>query len=527
MPPFEVAATDPADGARIGFVPTQLKVDFSDGVLLTTLQASDVTIDNIPASAYAIIDGNTAIFELPEPLSAGPHSVAVAAGAVLDLRGASVEAYVGQFVIDLTGPQVTNVRVNARNGRGISSIEPGMAGIRTIEITFSESVVFAESAVSVQSVSFDGTEETVTAVLVPLVAGSGTDRMILAFMDVHVVNTWVKAILGGGVADLAGNPLDGEAPPEGSGNGYLYDASLDLPSGDGTSGGEATFYVGSLQGDATVDGLVAQDDLDTVLGLWGHSVPPADVDGDGLVGQTDLDIVLGDWGDSPPADPRADTNGDSFVGQADLEMVLANWGSRPGAGDMSGDGFVGSADLDAILYNWGRSLSPLPPAGLGQGESVSGMSPPAGFAALQQRQLESHSDEQSATALSGAAAPEVSSMVLSTDCIVIDLLAHRPVLWRSGAKADAARGPEAVSSMPEAPARLSWLLPPWARNRPTVVRAWQNLRSLPGTSRRVRPAHLKRLSSALGDVLVDSYRLRRITASPLSASRESVAGSGM
>src|SRR5207237_1383491 len=41
LPPFQVAATDPADGARLRGPVTQMTVDFNDTVLLTSLQASD------------------------------------------------------------------------------------------------------------------------------------------------------------------------------------------------------------------------------------------------------------------------------------------------------------------------------------------------------------------------------------------------------------------------------------------------------------------------------------------------------
>ena len=49
--------------------------------------------------------------------------------------------------------------------------------------------------------------------------------------------------------DAYGLALDGEPRAGGSGQSYIYSAALDLPTGDGTPGGDAVFYVGSLRGD--------------------------------------------------------------------------------------------------------------------------------------------------------------------------------------------------------------------------------------------------------------------------------------
>ena len=149
-------------------------------------------------------------------------------------------------------PVVTGVVLNGDAGRTVSSIEPGGIGVQTIEVTFSEAVNFTTGDVTVQKVTFPGGAQTLGDVLAPTsLTGSGTDTMTITFDSTSVVDTWVKVTLDGGatVTDLAGIALDGETASGGSGRGYIYDGSTDLPTGDGTAGGDAVFYVGSLRGD--------------------------------------------------------------------------------------------------------------------------------------------------------------------------------------------------------------------------------------------------------------------------------------
>ena len=73
--------------------------------------------------------------------------------------------------------------------------------------------------------------------------------MTITFAPNTIVDTVLRISLGSnfaagsGIADYWGNLLDGDAPVNGSGTGYLSVADEDLPSGDGTAGGNAVFYV--------------------------------------------------------------------------------------------------------------------------------------------------------------------------------------------------------------------------------------------------------------------------------------------
>ena len=153
---------------------------------------------------------------------------------------------------DGTPPVVVGVALNGDAGKSVSSIEPSGIGVQTVEITFSEAATFTSGDVTLQKITFPGGTETLGDVLTPTsIVGSGTDTMTITFDSAAVVDTWVKVTLDGSatIEDLAGNALDGEAASGGSGRGYIYDGSTDLPTGDGAAGGDAVFYVGSLRGD--------------------------------------------------------------------------------------------------------------------------------------------------------------------------------------------------------------------------------------------------------------------------------------
>ena len=129
LPPFQVVATDPANGSRARGPTTQITVDFNDTLLLTSLQASDLTVNGVPAVSLNVLDGDTAIFDLPT-LGEGSQHVRITGGAVKDVQGTSLEAFEMSFSEDYTPPRVV-----------YSSIQPGdvlPAGELTYVVRFSE-----------------------------------------------------------------------------------------------------------------------------------------------------------------------------------------------------------------------------------------------------------------------------------------------------------------------------------------------------------------------------------------------------
>jgi hypothetical protein len=105
-----------------------------------------------------------------------------------------------------------------------------------------------------------------------------------------VVDTCVKVTVKGDgtLCHSEGQALDGEPRQDGSGRPYIYSSTADLPSGDGVAGGDAAFYVGSVRGDSTGDGQVAEDDMIASFEKYAAGDLDADFRGVGF-GESDPD----------------------------------------------------------------------------------------------------------------------------------------------------------------------------------------------------------------------------------------------
>ncbi len=129
LPSFNVTAVDPVEGLLTRVQPTQVTVDFSDSVLLTSLDASDLTVDGQAATGLTVVDGNTVSFFIMDP-GEGTHTIYIAADSILDLQGTPLDEFTSHYTIDLKPPRVV-----------ASSIQEGdvlPAGSLTYTVTFSE-----------------------------------------------------------------------------------------------------------------------------------------------------------------------------------------------------------------------------------------------------------------------------------------------------------------------------------------------------------------------------------------------------
>jgi len=95
-PDFAVVSTDLPDGGRFETSPSQVTVQFSEPVLLTSLDASDLTINGLAALAVTVVEGHTITFDLPVILD-GMYDIAIAAGSITDVHGSQVDAFTSQF----------------------------------------------------------------------------------------------------------------------------------------------------------------------------------------------------------------------------------------------------------------------------------------------------------------------------------------------------------------------------------------------------------------------------------------------
>jgi len=201
-------------------------------------------------------------------------------------------------------PRVQGVALNASTLRGPGGIDPGPAGVRTVAIAFDHTIAANPSDLVVQTVDFNGNSETVTGT--PAVTMALAGNVMNVTFPSPVTDGWVKVTLKGSgtlVNPSGGRRLDGETGG-GSGRTYIFSAG-DLPSGNGVTGGDAVFYVGSLRGDfggpgGMADGAITDADVDGFLAAFAGGDPAADFRGaafgatapDGLLTPADIDAFI-------------------------------------------------------------------------------------------------------------------------------------------------------------------------------------------------------------------------------------------
>jgi hypothetical protein len=306
----------------------------------------------------ASVDHGTWNVAVPVALLDGVYDVQ--ATAIDNAGNTGKDSTTDELTIDMIPPVIMAVKLNGKDGQTVSSIEPSGIGIQIIEITFSEPVAFAGGAVQLHAVTFPGGVETVGSALTPTsVTGTGTNKITITFDSASVVDTWVKVELNSaGITDLAGDALDGEAKLTGNGRGYIFDAAADLPTGDGTAGGDASFYVGSLRGDfrgvgfigsPPADGQLTPEDVDAFLAAYQANDLDADFRGQGFIGAPppdgqitpeDFDAFLAVYQAGKSLDALPLTVGGS---SAPANTVVQDVGAAP----LSANGASGTANADA------------------------------------------------------------------------------------------------------------------------------------------------------------------------------------
>ncbi|HVK17593.1 MAG TPA: S8 family serine peptidase [Fimbriiglobus sp.] len=235
LPAFQVAATNPADGSRVRGPVTEVRIDFNDNVLMTTLAASDVRIDGKVASGITVVDGDTAVFTVAQSLSEGLHTIAISAGVIRDVQGTPIAAFTGTFYNDVTAPRVVS-----------SSIQQGdvlTAGLPDLTVTIGFSEAMNAAAIDIFDVSLVGQFFGLGFLPSSVTFDATGTVMTLTFAGINLPEDVYTLTLGSGDSafeDLVGWNLDGEAlawpiPPNQSGDGveggnfavtFLTDAGL-------------------------------------------------------------------------------------------------------------------------------------------------------------------------------------------------------------------------------------------------------------------------------------------------------------
>ncbi|MBN2474704.1 MAG: hypothetical protein JXB62_08850, partial [Pirellulales bacterium] len=218
LQPLRVVGTVPADGEQMNVSPGQMRVELDAVVHQGTVEATDLTIDGIPAEGVTVIDVSTVEFDLP-PLPDGMHTAAIGGGAFASLQGTPSGPLSIEFWTDTIPPRVVESLL----------LQGGMVPDCTLAYT-------ARFDEQLDATHLDATNVSLVGLLSGALAPdlfeydptSSTLRLEYAGLPEDSF-TLTLASGNGRLEDLVGNDLDGEPDPIST-----------VPSGDGEPGGDFT-----------------------------------------------------------------------------------------------------------------------------------------------------------------------------------------------------------------------------------------------------------------------------------------------
>lgn len=192
---LQVASTSPAVGGVVSAPPTQFVVNLTQPFDPNSVQASDLTVNGIPADSVALTDPDTLTFTFnTSPVTAeGAQTMAIAAGAIAPLNGGLANtAFTGVFRYDSVPLAVVSV-----------SPAPGTIvplPFTYVDFTFNEAV----DPSSIQAVDLFLSRGAVTGVEVLAGSNGRTVRFSLAGLTTSGSLTMVLGA--GAISDPFGNP---------------------------------------------------------------------------------------------------------------------------------------------------------------------------------------------------------------------------------------------------------------------------------------------------------------------------------
>ena len=209
-PTFTVASITPANGSQLVAQPLTVTVVFNDAILLTTLSASDLTVDGIAATAVSTTTDRTAVFTISSSLAQGTHTIALAAGSITSIQAANLGGFSSTFTLDTIAPRIIASSVAA--GALLS------AGNLSYVVTFSEAM---------KTANLDATDFTLLGIdkNVSYTATSFSYNGAGTILTINFTNLaedrYTLTLLSADTRfeDVSGNDLDGEAGAFPTGNG--------------------------------------------------------------------------------------------------------------------------------------------------------------------------------------------------------------------------------------------------------------------------------------------------------------------
>lgn len=291
----EFAVTTTTPGANSGVRPgttSSITVNFNDDLLQSSVQAADLTIDGVPATAATVLSARSVRFDFPVLATEGTRSVAIAAGAILDLQATPIAAYASQLFVESVSPRVVSSSVvegavlpSGSYTQTITFNEPMMAGITSVDLRLRGTLRAIDYT---PTVTFDAARTSLTLTHSNLPEDAYT--LTLTSGD-------------GAFEDDGGNNLDGETtwplPTIGSGNGveggdFVVNFAVDLPTTSVLAGYSSVAPLGSLVHQITTTGVIhgaADEDVFSFVLQAGTSVTVV-ATGTGL--QSKLSLVAPD-----------------------------------------------------------------------------------------------------------------------------------------------------------------------------------------------------------------------------------------
>lgn len=216
--------------------------------------ATQVVFDPAPPTPSKLTGSdNATIF----PTLLNSQTIVIDAGTASPSIQAIDVFYVGRFA-DAADPSQTCLAVGTTAvSRNITNHMSGITGIR---LRFSTIVAFATTPADAFSFEWTtGADTTFTPISAPAgtVSVTATDGGVttvdIVFEDNLIRRRWLKVVVDAAQITAGGVTLDGE----------LQGNPVQVPSGNGTAGGDAVFFLGNLAGD--VDGNQKVEFLDAVL----------------------------------------------------------------------------------------------------------------------------------------------------------------------------------------------------------------------------------------------------------------------
>ena len=142
--PLTVTTTTPATGSLLVTPPATYRMTFSHPLLLSTVQASDLTVDGIPADSVTVVDGMTLEFVLTTANTGdGLYTAVIPAGAISSLAGSPLAAFSATYDADATNPTVISSSISQGG-----TVAPGPLSFL---VTFSEEL--AQSGLGAEDVT--------------------------------------------------------------------------------------------------------------------------------------------------------------------------------------------------------------------------------------------------------------------------------------------------------------------------------------------------------------------------------------